>query len=562
MATLTKILGIRCPAVMSRAGRWWCPLVGLIVLAAGCSDPSPIGPGAIRVRVVTTGGDLDPDGYFAQVDGIHLRTLALSADQVFPDLGPGRHLVEIGGVASNCDVGGGATRSVTVTPGDTAHVQADIVCYPTGVEVVVLAQGVDVAGNYRIAVDGIPIPVAGPGVSTAVTYLVPGTRVITLTSIPPNCAIVSVSEQRVLVAARRVVPVRFEIGCRSILGYLDVSVSTTGADLDPDGYRLVADNGDTRRFATNDRAIMLLPTGDRVIRVSGISDSCTPGVHAATVRIPGGGLDRVTVRVHFEIACRRTWQFAFSQNGWIIVLSADGTRAEAVAQGDEPAWSPDGQRLAYRCRKSLCVISYTGQSPREIGTSLDEIGGPTWHPDGRSLAFPGFLCGSYCYYHTLGLYRVALDSGVPTLLLDLPLTWVADLSWSPTGSQLALYCAPADGAVGICLFDPGGSGLRRITDPNLSASGPAWSPTGSIAFDLERSGHRELGVIKPDGTGLAILGINGAQPSWSPDGTSLVFRNWDASAARFDGLATIRLDGTGFFRLYSGPADHPAWRPE
>jgi Tol biopolymer transport system component len=360
------------------------------------------------------------------------------------------------------------------------------------------------------------------------------------------------------------VQVGFEVDCTTIFGYLDVSVSTAGADLDPDGYRVIADNGDNRLVATNDRATMLLPSGDRVMRVAGISASCTPpGELSATVRIPGGGLTRDTVRVDFEITCRRTWQFAFSQDGRIIVLSADGSRAEAVGPGDEPAWSPDGQRLAYRCGTRLCVVSYTGQPPREITTSLDEVGGPSWHPDGQSLAFLGFRCGSYCYYYTTGLYRIVPDVGGETRIAELPtLSWAADLRWSPTGSQLALYCALADNTDGICLVSQNGTGLRRITQATFNASGPAWSPTGAIAFDLDRAGHRELGVMNPDGSGVSVLGINGAQPSWSPDGTTLVFKTWDASARRFDGLATIRPDGTGFFRLLSGPADHPDWRPE
>jgi Tol biopolymer transport system component len=84
----------------------------------------------------------------------------------------------------------------------------------------------------------------------------------------------------------------------------------------------------------------------------------------------------------------------------IYVLSADGTGAlERLTFNAEeergPAWSPDGMRIAYACRKGaifeICVMDANGLSQMQL-----TIGGgltPTWSPDGQHLVFNRLVAG-------------------------------------------------------------------------------------------------------------------------------------------------------------------------
>jgi TolB protein len=66
--------------------------------------------------------------------------------------------------------------------------------------------------------------------------------------------------------------------------------------------------------------------------------------------------------------------------------------------------------------------------------------------------------------------------------------------------------------------------------PTSSAGGydPAWSPAGDrIAFVSEEAGNDEIYSINPDGSDLRRLTTNtwewDKHPSWSPDGTQIIF---------------------------------------
>src|SRR5439155_23636310 len=81
---------------------------------------APTGPttGSLSVTTATSGanGDLDPDGYTVTVDGTG-RAIGDNASTTFDGLAPGNHSVVLSGVAGNCTVNGGTSRTVSVTAG-------------------------------------------------------------------------------------------------------------------------------------------------------------------------------------------------------------------------------------------------------------------------------------------------------------------------------------------------------------------------------------------------------------------------------------------------------------
>jgi Tol biopolymer transport system component len=63
-------------------------------------------------------------------------------------------------------------------------------------------------------------------------------------------------------------------------------------------------------------------------------------------------------------------------------------------------------------------------------------------------------------------------------------------------------------------------------------------------------------LVHPDGTGLRRL-TRGAHPHWSPDGSRIVYD-------QFDGIYTIRVDGRGktLLRRVSRADYDPSWSPD
>jgi hypothetical protein len=96
---------------------------------AACESATDLTQGSIEVTASTTGEDIDPDGYTVAV-GASERTLAANDDTVtFSSLASGQiYAVSISGIADNCDVSGGDTRSAPVVYGPPTVVTFSITC--------------------------------------------------------------------------------------------------------------------------------------------------------------------------------------------------------------------------------------------------------------------------------------------------------------------------------------------------------------------------------------------------------------------------------------------------
>ncbi len=136
-------------------------LVALALVAAGCGDdddPSPPTTGQIGVTTVTTGDDIDADGYTLTVDGVDEAAIGVNAVAVIPNLTPGTYSIGLGGVAFNCQTANNP-RDVVVTAGLTENTQFDVACVApnqppvadAGVDQVVADDG---SGAVDVTLDG------------------------------------------------------------------------------------------------------------------------------------------------------------------------------------------------------------------------------------------------------------------------------------------------------------------------------------------------------------------------------------------------------------------------
>lgn len=199
------------------------------------------------------------------------------------------------------------------------------------------------------------------------------------------------------------------------------------------------------------------------------------------------------------------------------------------------AWTPDGSRLLVRQRGGLYAVRANGSS--EIRLTLGGDGSnAAWAPSGKRLAFEA--AGSLYVVNSDGsrkrrLARGVVDGGF----------FSGNVSWSPNGGQIAF--ARRDG---IYLVRPDArGGARRITirprprthccaGPSTFLQ-PSWSRGGSrIAFvvdDAQTHGYA-IYVMKPEGT-QAVRLQPGHGPVWSPDGSTIAYRNKGDQVMRSDG---------------------------
>ena len=112
-----------------------------------------------------------------------------------------------------------------------------------------------------------------------------------------------------------------------------------------------------------------------------------------------------------------------------------------------------------------------------------------------------------------------------------------DPAWSPNGKQIVFTSDRTNGVFDLYLMNPDGENVQKVFKDDEYRREPAWSPDGKhiayaqadkrkaiFAFGARFAPTVEhmLYIATPNGTSIEKL-TKGFEPSWSPDGTQLIF---------------------------------------
>lgn len=252
-------------------------------------------------------------------------------------------------------------------------------------------------------------------------------------------------------------------------------------------------------------------------------------------------------------------------NNRLVVADSDGFGEQAVLTVNEPimspAWSPDGNYLAYVTFEQARAVVYAQSLLTNQRVMLANFRGsnsaPAWAPDGKNLAIVLSRGGSSQIYLVkadgtdLRRLTTTASDGINT-----------EPNFSPDGRYM-LFTSDRGGSAQIYRAPLAGGTVERMTFGEGTNYSPRYSPDGKSFVFAHRVNGKFYIAIKDFQTGQVQLLTGGGwekRPSFSPNGKLVLF----SSEAQSRGiLATVSSDGRVKQKMIpqAGDIREPVWGP-
>jgi Tol biopolymer transport system component len=172
----------------------------------------------------------------------------------------------------------------------------------------------------------------------------------------------------------------------------------------------------------------------------------------------------------------------------------------------EPAFSPDGELIAFRSARQgggIFVMGRTGESVRR----LTDVGyNPTWAPEGTTIVYASDDANVLGRKHVSELWTVTVATGEKRRIFAGD---AVQPSWSPNGQRIAYWSVFGErqGQRRIWTIAAAGGTAVPVTSDEAVNWNPIWSPDGRfLLFSSSRGGSMNLWRVPIDERTGATLG--------------------------------------------------------
>jgi len=369
--------------------------------------------------------------------------------------------------------------------------------------------------------------------STTFSGVLLGVHAVQLSGVASNCSLNSSNPQTVTLTGSSATA-SFSVNCTATTGSLTVTTSTTGSNLDPDGYTVTVDGNQKAIGINNSVTFSGLSPGNHSVQLNGLAQNCTVSSNPRTVSITAGSTTKTT----FSVGCTAptgTLKVTTSTSGSVptsnYTVTVDGNTASAqqIAPNNGSVTfsnlSATGHSVALSGFPANCTV--TSANPQSVNvpaggtaTVAFTVSCPT-PPTTGTLKVTTSTSGSV----PTSNYTVTVDGNTASAQQIAPNNGSVTFSnLSATGHSVALSGFPAN-----C----------TVTSANPQSVNVPAGGTATVAFTVSCNATATTGTLT-----IATSTAGQNQPTsytlraTTPSGTSetLTFRATDSQT--FSGIAT------------------------